>query len=244
VRTRRRHGEIQHLRHRGLTVSSIARQLKIDRKTVRRFIHADAAEDLLRYDRPRRSSVDVYEPHLARRWREGQHVAKVLFEEVRRLGFRGSVRTVARYVAFWRTTEPPPPDYALLPGPRTLTWMLLRRPSELNEAEHAVLQRLGLRDPELVTTRRLVQDFMHMVRERRGRKLEAWVAHVQGNGPPELRGFSRNLRRDWDAVHAGLTRSWSSGSVEGHVNRLKVIKRQMYGRAKFDLLRKRVLLAT
>jgi transposase len=67
---------------------------------------------------------------------------------------------------------------------------------------------------------------------------------VQADGPPQLRGFSRNLRRDWDAVHAGLTKRWSSGSVEDHVNRLKVIKRQMYGRAKFDLLRKRVLLAT
>ena len=60
---------------------------------------------------------------------------------------------------------------------------------------------------------------------------------------PELRGFSRNLRHDWDAVHAGLTERWSSGSVEGNVNKLKVAKRQMFGRARFDLLRKRVLLA-
>jgi transposase len=67
---------------------------------------------------------------------------------------------------------------------------------------------------------------------------------VQATGPHELRGFSRNLGRDWDAVHAGLTKRWSSGSVEGHVYKLKVIKRQMYGRANFDLLRKRVLMAT
>jgi transposase len=244
MRTHRRHAEIHYLLERGLTVSFIARQLNLDRKTVRRFVQADAASDLLGRDRPRRSAVDVYQPHLVRRWREGQHVAKMLFEEIRGLGYRGSVRTVARYVAVWRIADPPPAAHALLPGPRTLAWLLLRRPSDLDEEEHAVLQQLGLRDPELTTTRHLVQEFMRMVRERRGRKLEAWVAQAQANGPPELRGFGRNLRRDWDAVHAGLTKAWSSGSVEGHVNRLKVIKRQMYGRAKFDLLRKRVLLAT
>ena len=167
----------------------------------------------------------------------------VLFQEVRALGYRGSRRTVDRYVIGWRTAEPPPPAYALLPGPRTLAWLLLRRPSDLNETEHLTLQRLGERSPELLNAQRLVQQFLRMVRQRRGRELETWVAHVQADGPPELRGFSRNLRRDWDAVRAGLTKRWSSGPVEGNVNRLKVIKRQMYGGAKFDLLRKRVLLS-
>jgi transposase len=244
VRTHRRHAEVHYLRDQGLTVSAVARRLKLDRKTVRRFSDADAAADLLGRDRQRPSAVDVYQPHLSRRWREGQHVAKVLFEEIRGLGYRGSVRSVARYVGGWRIAEPPPAAYALLPGPRTLTWLLLRRPSDLDETEHALLQQLAQRNPELPNTRNLVQQFMRMVRERRGRNLEAWVTQVQATGPPELRGFSRNLRRDWAAVHAGLTKRWNSGAVEGHVNRLKVIKRQMYGRAKFDLLRKRVLLAT
>jgi transposase len=244
VRTHRRHGEIHYLLHQGLTVSAIARQLKLDRKTIRRFAVAEAPTDLLRREGPRVRALDVFQPHLARRWREGEHVAKVLYNEIRALGYRGSVRSVARYVANWRTDEPPSPAYALLPGPRTLAWLLLRRPSDLDEAEHVLLDHLGQHDPELVTTRHLVQQFMRMVRERRGRNLKAWVANVQATGPYELRGFSRNLGRDWDAVHAGLTKRWSSGSVEGHVNKLKVIKRQMYGRANFDLLRKRVLLAT
>jgi transposase len=119
----------------------------------------------------------------------------------------------------------------------------LRRPCELDDAEQRVLQQLGEDDPELMSTRRLVQQFLRMVHTRGGRNLEAWVTSVHANGPPELRGFSRNLRRDWDAVQAGLTKTWNSGCVEGHVNKLKVIKRQMYGRARFDLLRKRVLLA-
>ena len=91
--------------------------------------------------------------------------------------------------------------------------------------------------------RQLAQHFLRLVRERRGRELDDWVADVRTTGPPELRGFSRNLQHDWAAVHAGLTERWSSGSVEGNVNKVKVTKRQMFGRARFDLLRKRVLLA-
>ena len=131
----------------------------------------------------------------------------------------------------------------LLPGPRTLAWLLLRRPSDLDEKEQARLNQLCERSAELVRARQLAQVFLRLVRERRGRELNQWVADVHQTGPPELRGFSRNLRHDWDAVQAGLTERWSSGPVEGNVNKLKVAKRQMFGRARFDLLRKRVLLA-
>jgi transposase len=132
----------------------------------------------------------------------------------------------------------------MLPGPRTLAWLLLRRPSDLDEKEQHLLQELCQRSPELVRARQLAQQFLRLVRERPGgRELDNWVAAVHNTGPPELRGFSRNLQRDWPAVSAGLTQHWNSGCVEGHVNKLKVIKRQMFGRARFDLLRKRVLLA-
>jgi len=107
-----------------------------------------------------------------------------------------------------------------------------------------LLTDLCRRSSELASSRRLAQRFMVLVRERRGTQLEEWIADVQGTGPPELAGFSRNLHRDWRAVQAGFTVHWSSGPVEGNINRLKLIKRQMFGRAKFDLLRKRVLLAS
>ena len=130
----------------------------------------------------------------------------------------------------------------MLPGPRTLAWLLLRRPSDVDEKEQLLLKQLYERSSELASARRLSQHFLRLVRERRGRQLDDWVADVHTTGPPELRGFSRNLQRDWAAVHAGLTEPWSSGSVEGNVNKVKVTKRQMFGRARFDLLRKRVLL--
>ncbi|MGW7582358.1 transposase [Kitasatospora sp. NPDC054769] len=91
----------------------------------------------------------------------------------------------------------------------------------------------------------LIARFASMLVNRRGQEeLEHWTADAEASTLPELRGFANGLRKDWDAVMAGLTLHWNSGPVEGHVNRIKMVKRQMFSRAKLDLLRKRVLLAT
>jgi len=241
-RTERRHAEIHELLSQGLTITAISRRLRLHRKTVYRFAVAEVAADLLGRGR-RATALDPYLSYMAKRWREGQHVAAFLFDEISKRGYRGSKRSVRRQVEGWRTAEPPPPAHVLLPGPRTLTWLLLRRPSDLDEKDQVLLNQLYERSDELVCARRLAQQFLRLVRERRGWELKEWVADVNQTGPPELRGFSRNLQHDWDAVHAGLTERWNSGPVEGNVNKVKVTKRQMFGRARFDLLRKRVLLA-
>jgi hypothetical protein len=147
-------------------------------------------------------------------------VAAFLFDEVWQQGYRGSKRTVRRQLAAWRTAEPPPPAHVMLPGPWRLVWLLLRRPSDLDEEEQVLLKQMCEWSVEVVSARQLAQHFMRLVRERRGYELTTWAAEVQNTGPPELRGFSRNLRRDRDAVQAGLTEHWSSGCVEGHVNKL------------------------
>jgi transposase len=242
-RTERRHAEIHELLAQGLTIAAISRRLRMTRKTVYRFVGAETAADLLGPGSRRPTALDPYLPYLARRWREGQHVAAFLFDEILSTGYRGSKRSVRRQVAGWRTAEPLPSAHVMLPGPRTLAWLLLRRPSDLDEKEQALLKQLYERSGELASARQLAQHFLRLVRERRGHDLDEWVGEVHKTGPPELRGFSRNLRHDWGAVQAGLTERWSSGSVEGNVNKVKVAKRQMYGRARFDLLRKRVLLA-
>jgi transposase len=243
MRTQQRHTEIHELLAQGLTITAISRRLRLERKTVRRFACAEVAADLLVTGGRRATALDPYLPYLASRWREGQQVAAFLFDEIWQQGYRGSKRTVRRQLAGWRVAEPPPPAHVMLPGPRTLAWLMLRRPSDLDHKELDLLNQLYGRSAELASARKLAQDFLQMVRERRGGELDAWVANVHQTGPPELRGFSRNLHHDWDAVHAGLTERWSSGSVEGNVNKVKVTKRQMFGRARFDLLRKRVLLA-
>jgi transposase len=159
ARTEQRHAEIHELLAQGLTITAISRRLRLERKTVRRFSTAEVAADLLGGRGCRATALDPYLPYLAKRWQDGQHVAAYLFDEVKKKGYRGSKRTVRRQVAGWRTAEPPPPAHVMLPGPRTLAWLLLRRPSDLNEKEHVLLKQLYERSAELVSARQLAQHF-------------------------------------------------------------------------------------
>jgi transposase len=118
---------------------------------------------------------------------------------------------------------------------------ILTPPGDLTDDDRAALAQITGRCEELQQTGALVREFADMLCNRRGERLEAWASQAHDSPVSELRGFAKGLRSDWAAVTAGLTVSYSSGKVEGTVN--KMLKRQMYGRAKPDLLRKRVLLA-
>jgi transposase len=120
---------------------------------------------------------------------------------------------------------------------------ILTPPGKLTSDDRAALAQITGRCEELKATRDLVREFAGMLCHRHGEHLETWVAKAENGPVSELSGFAKGLRKDWAAVTAGLTVSYSSGPVEGHVNRIKMIKRQMYGRANPDLLRKRILLA-
>jgi transposase len=114
---------------------------------------------------------------------------------------------------------------------------ILTPPGDLAEDNRAALAQITARCAELKATRTLVGDFADMLCHRRGGHLEAWAGQAEASPVSELHGFAKGLRKDWAAVTAGLTVSYSSRAVEGHVNRIKMIKRQMYGRAGFPLLR-------
>jgi transposase len=120
---------------------------------------------------------------------------------------------------------------------------MMRPRHKLTADEHAQLRNVLDQCEALRTVNDLVSDFAGMARERQGHHLNTWIATAQASGIPPLRRFATGLLADYDAVRAGLTLRWSSGAVEGNVTRIKAIKRQMYGRANFDLLRRRVLLA-
>jgi len=111
----------------------------------------------------------------------------------------------------------------------------------LDQTEQETLRMLRQSSPRVETIYQLVQDFVHMVRHRQGDKLDAWLSQAASSHLPDLRRFAGGIERDKAAVVAGLTQRYSNGVVEGHVNRLKLIKRMMYGRAGFTLLRQRVL---
>ncbi|MEU9230753.1 transposase [Streptomyces massasporeus] len=129
------------------------------------------------------------------------------------------------------------------PSPRTVAGWVLRRPETLTELEQLQLKTVRTHCPELDALTRHVRSFAVMLTDRQGERLPDWLDTVRQDDLPSLHTLAAGIERDLDAVIAGLTLPWNSGVVEGHVNRIKMLKRQMFGRAGFDLLRKRVLLA-
>jgi transposase len=241
VRTRQRFAAIQELRGAGYSISRISRELELERNTVRRFLRAKGLDELLAKTTSRLSVLDGFEPHLHRRWNEGCTDAARLFAEIREAGYRGSVLTVRRYLQPFRAAltapERPPTQLKV----RDVAGWIMRDPERLNPDERCRLQTLLDRCPELNALVGHVRAFAEMIRELRGDRLDEWLGRVEADDLPALHSFVAGLRRDHDAVAAGLTLRWSSGPVEGHVNRLKMLKRQMFGRANLDLLRRRVL---
>jgi transposase len=120
-------------------------------------------------------------------------------------------------------------------------WWLLGELEKLTGEQVTFTHRLCELSSTVAVAVQRVQEFRQIVRERHGDRLAEWVNAAEASGIAELKTFCRSLRRDWNAVAAGLRLPWSNGPTEGHVNRLKLIKRQMYGRAGFELLRARVL---
>ncbi|MFJ3310779.1 transposase [Streptomyces sp. NPDC086549] len=147
---------------------------------------------------------------------------------------------VRAYIATSPTTPPkaPPPP----PSVRQVTGWLTRHPTALSEDERAALKDVLARCPKLDATAEHVRGFGEILTNRLGATLPTWIDAVDASHLPGLTNFALHLLRDFDAVTAGLTLHWSSGGTEGAVNRIKKIKRQLYGRAGFELLRKMILL--
>ena len=174
----------------------------------------------------------------------------MLWRELRAQGFAHSVSNVQRFVAQLRREGPTAvgrPRTPLTkpdgPPPRHVAALILRRPAQRTDEQRAYLTQLQGEDPMIATATTLAEDFLAMLRRREGARLPAWLEAAEASGIDELKRLAGTLRADQDAVQAGLTLRHSNGQTEGQVNRLKLVKRQGYGRAKVDLLRKRVLRA-
>lgn len=135
-------------------------------------------------------------------------------------------------------TRPPAPP---LPSPKRLSFDWVRRRESRDDEQRARLDAIRGRGAELVEALDLADGFAALIRKQSTGALTDWLPKAEASSCPELRQFAEGLRRDEAAVEAAVTESWSNGPVEGQVNRLKAIKRQMYGRAGFVLLRARVI---
>jgi transposase len=138
-----------------------------------------------------------------------------------------------------------PPRVIERPSGRRVSWLLLTEETDLEPTERSFRDRLLERSAPLRSAAALARKFRGLVRQRRAEGWDEWLARAMApTGVPEIRSFAEGLQRDEGAVRAALQQEWSNGQVEGQVNRLKLVKRQMFGRANFDLLRQRVLLAS
>ncbi|MGW8329340.1 ISL3 family transposase [Streptomyces sp. NPDC055897] len=245
ARTRERHRQIHERMDRGDSLRAIARDLHLSRGTVTRFAHAVGVEELLVAAVNRPTLVDDYRHYLHHRWMEGCTNAAALTREIQRLGYRGDINTVRRHLKPYRDGEIP----ITAPSPhlsvRSVTDWIMRRPEHLTDVESKGLDELCGRNTALATTIEYARRLALMIRERRSEHLalDVWIADVRLNGQRELRTLANGIRRDHAAVRAALTTTHTSGAVEGNVTRIKLLKRQIYGRANFDLLRRRILLS-
>jgi transposase len=238
----------------GTDLRHICRRLGISPRTVYRY--KDLAEPPPRPAYKRRASVlDPYVPYLVKRWNEGCHNGKRLYREIRERGYANSEETCTHFVAQLRraeTRKKPPSSVprarqgsvvGLSPTAKNVAALLMRHEEKLDEEQEKYLGRLCDADEALADTRRLTQEFAEMVRRFEGEDLDEWLEDAEESRSTAMRSFAVGLKKDLDAVRAGLTEEWSNGPVEGFVHKLKLLKRQGYGRAGFELLRARMLAA-
>jgi transposase len=252
----------------GEKLEAIARAMHLAVGTVRKYAYAESFP--VPEHRPlRRSILDPYLAHLQARLGEGCENATLLWRELQAVGFPGTAKQVHRWLAQHRTapapstprkwrpvsaTKAPALDSSLspLPLPRRLAWLLVQPLATLCAADAAVVARVE-QDREAARVAALGRRFTALVRgcgvhgnthpKTALAALEAWLADARMSGVRAMQTFAAGLQQDGAAIRAALTMPWSSGQTEGQITRLKMLKRQTYGRANFDLLRRRVLLA-
>jgi transposase len=236
--------EVLRLHEQGTSIQSIARQLRMHRRLVRQYIRVGAVPPRTPYPR-RPCELDIYAEYLAQRWQEGCRNGAQLWRELRERGFRGSSTRLRQWIAQYHRQKSkhgsqPPTAAPLLPSPRQVTWILLEGPRPADEQAKGWVEHFRQHVPEIHLAAQFATEFTVLLREKRSDELPNGIERAAQS---PLASFTAGLRRDFLAVQAAFSSPWSQGQVEGQVNRLKMLKRQMYGRAGFPLLRSRVLAA-
>jgi transposase len=233
----------------GALIATIARRLGISRPTVYAYLRR-ATPPAPRSPQRSGQVLRPYLPYLLRRWREGITDSRRRWREIQAQGYTHSARTVCHFITRLRRaaevgqapeTQASPYTRPQGPSPRAVSFTLVCAAAKRSPDAQTYVEQLCQLDAGIARAHTLIQTFLAMVRERRGHNLEAWMVEATDSGIDALARFARGLEGDLAAVTAGLTLAWSNGVTEGQIHRLKLVKRQGYGRAGFALLRQRVL---
>ena len=245
------------LHRQGWTVAAIARHIGRSQRTVQRDLQTAIFPGRKRRSDCGQSLLAPYKAALLERWNAGCRTAARLFRDLKQQGYAGSYALVAAYARRLRQAQ------GLAPGqrrvrqpllgvaespyrpltPRRATWLVLRREEQRTEDETQQLAQLRAQQTAVDEAITLAQDFATLVRQRQPAQLDPWLQRATTSTLEGLRRFAAGLYEDDDAVKAGVTLPWSTGPVEGHINRLKMLKRQMFGRARLALLSRRFVRA-
>jgi transposase len=245
-----RYQQMLALKEAGLSTGIIARRLGVGQRTIQRWLavqHGPYAGSR----KLRRSPLDWLTPYLRERWEAGEHNGTVLWEELKEKGYTGSSQSVYRRLAKFRE-HPPKRATPATPGsiarspfedvtPGQVIGWILARPERLPPKAQEQLDRITELDETLAQARALTHGFLHLMRSHSSEGLESWLKDVRASRIREFLTFARSVERDKAAIVAGLTLPYSTGPVEGHINRLKLIKREAYGRAGLSYLQHRLL---
>jgi transposase len=246
-----RFAEVKALQKQGLSKRDVSKQAGVSRRTVRRYWPLDEYPEK-QHGYQSVSTVLPFHAYVVEHWQTTCQNRQQLFLALQAQGYSGSYPSVWRYVGRLvrkgeLTAETPRTGRKKsTPAPRPLSarkaaWCLAARPEDLDPEESKLRELLCRSSTRIAEAYSLAQDFGKLIRERQAEKFDAWLHRAEESIIVEFRHFATGLRRDYRAVKAALIYEWNQGQVEGQVNRLKFIKRQGYGRANFDLLRKRVL---
>lgn len=237
----------------GVSQKAIAEELGMSRVTVNTYVHSEGFPERSAYHCPQRSILEPYIPYIHKRWAEGCQDARQLWREIKERGYPGKDRMVRRYAVnlrkmlaelsveeqaeFLEAT----PNSLKAPSGRRAAWWLAKPEEDLDVEQRAFVETLCWSSEEAKKAREIALHFKEMITDGKIDRLDGWLLAASDSGVRELESFARALSWDYEAVVAALKYEWSQGQVEGQINRLKLIKKQMYGRANFDLLRQRVL---
>jgi transposase len=251
-----RYEQIHEMHENRVDVAPIARKVGMSRQMVYNYLRLKQPPQRPHIHQSPQPILEPYTDYLVRRWNEGCRNAQQAYREIKEQGYPGTDSNVVRFFGHLRKHFNQSGTFKQVdPATQTQVQVPPRRPPSACQMAHRMTfkeeQRLDWQqkyltqvceaDQEIREAYELVTAFTTMLRERQGERLDAGLQKVEAQGIAELKNFAQGIKRDYDAVKAGLTLEWSQGAVEGHVHRLKLLKRQAYGRASFQTLRKRVL---